>query len=44
MLGLGSHHHLGRVPVRRWPAAERAVARVVVGEETEVGGLLCNCQ
>jgi hypothetical protein len=43
-LGFDSHRRLGRVPARGWLAGERTVARVVVGEETEVDGLLCNCQ
>jgi hypothetical protein len=38
-LGFDSHRRLGRVPARGWPAGECAVARIVVGEETEVEGL-----
>jgi hypothetical protein len=38
-LGFDSRRRLGRVPARGWLEGERAVARVVVGEETEVDGL-----
>jgi hypothetical protein len=35
MLGFNSRRRLRRVPARRWPADEGAVARDLVGEEIE---------